>query len=153
MQSKLPEEINDKIWSDAIVFANTSNDLSPHITYRAGATEWAGWKVKYDELKAELSDYKEMHEDHKRLVKEIDNILSGDDAAQQASLCDLVGPIGDLVEAHAPLLEKYDELKARCDKMEAALEAIKYRSLVVGQPGCTYCDTQYDSMSAAAVYV
>lgn len=45
------------------------------------------------DLKIEIEGYKEMHEDHKSLVRDIDFILEGKGAAKQASLCDLVGPI------------------------------------------------------------
>lgn len=37
-----------------------------------------------------ISDYEEVLADHKRLVREIDIIINGAGAAQQASLCDLV---------------------------------------------------------------
>lgn len=32
------------------------------------------------------------------------------------------------------------------------LEVVHNMSYVVGQPGCTFCDTEYDSMGAAAGY-
>ena len=49
------------------------------------------------ELQKRVADYEEMHEDHKRLVREIDEIISGKEGmAKQASLCDLVHPIQEL---------------------------------------------------------
>lgn len=45
-----------------------------------------------------IDDLEEVLESHRKLVREIDVIISGEDgAAKQASLCDLVGPIKDLV--------------------------------------------------------
>lgn len=38
-----------------------------------------------------IEDYKEVFEDHKRLVRELDVIINGENAAKQASLCDIVG--------------------------------------------------------------
>ena len=46
-----------------------------------------------------IEDYKNVSTDHDRLVREIDVILNGDNAAKQASLCDLVGQIKQLKEA------------------------------------------------------
>lgn len=40
-----------------------------------------------------IADYEEVLESHRALVREIDVILFGENAAKQASLCDLVGPI------------------------------------------------------------
>lgn len=40
-----------------------------------------------------IADYEAAFEDHRRLVRELDVIMNGDDAAPQASLCDLVGQI------------------------------------------------------------
>lgn len=85
-------------------------------------------KKEYDKLKEELDGYKAAQEDHNRLVREIDVILHYDEAAEQASLCDLVGPIAELVEAHAPLLEEYSALKEKAEKMEAMLRDVRKNS-------------------------
>lgn len=45
-----------------------------------------------------IEDYEEMYEDHKRLVRELDRAVFGKEAAKQASLCDLVGPIKKKIE-------------------------------------------------------
>lgn len=56
--------------------------------------------------KVERFQYEEVLADKRRLVREIDVIISGvDGAAKQASLCDLVGPIQDLVNENAKLRE------------------------------------------------
>lgn len=39
------------------------------------------------------ADYEEVLTDHRRLVRELDVALNGEDAAQQASLCDIVGQV------------------------------------------------------------
>lgn len=43
-----------------------------------------------------IDDYKAAFEDHKRLVRELDVALNGEDgAAKQASLCDIVSQVKD----------------------------------------------------------
>ncbi|HBO4448881.1 TPA: hypothetical protein L4U50_003481 [Pseudomonas aeruginosa] len=51
-------------------------------------------------------DYEEVLADHRRLVRELDVLLNGEEgAAKQASLCDLVGQVAAIVrERRAPLL-------------------------------------------------
>ncbi len=46
------------------------------------------WNGESDELTVE--DYKEVIEDHKKLVRELDVLINGRNAAVQASLCDIV---------------------------------------------------------------
>jgi len=72
--------------------------------WKLRTTEAANAVADYEELQAELADYKEVNEDKKRLAREIDIIISGESgAAKQASLCDLVAPIQKIVAE----LEKY----------------------------------------------
>lgn len=51
---KLPDEIIEQIKKEAQAFT-IKGDESPYCSYEAGATAWAHWKVKYDELSAENS--------------------------------------------------------------------------------------------------
>jgi predicted nuclease with TOPRIM domain len=51
---------------------------------------------KIERLTAEIAAHEEVHADKRRLVREIDVLLNGAGAAQQASLCDLVHEIGGL---------------------------------------------------------
>lgn len=45
-------------------------------------------------LRQLVSDHEDVHKDHKRLVRELDVLLNGEDgAAKQASLCDIVGQL------------------------------------------------------------
>ena len=44
-------------------------------------------------------DYEEVLTDHRRLVRELDVIWNGEDAARQASLCDLVAQIANELPA------------------------------------------------------
>ncbi|MER0784055.1 hypothetical protein AAA534_15130 [Pseudomonas aeruginosa] len=55
---------------------------------------------------ATADDYEEVLADHRRLVRELDVLLNGEEgAAKQASLCDLVGQVAAIVrERCAPLL-------------------------------------------------
>ena len=64
---------------------------------------------------ATIDDYEEVLADHKRLVRELDVALNGEDAAaKQASLCDIVGQVKDkrwkLVQA-----DQKDSAKAALD--------------------------------------
>lgn len=50
-----------------------------------------------DFFEQQMKDYEEVLADHRRLVRQIDVILNGEEgAAKQASLCDLVGQISSL---------------------------------------------------------
>lgn len=51
-----------------------------------------------------IQDYEDANNDKKRLIREIDVILCGKDAAIQASLCDLVSPIKELKQKHDKLV-------------------------------------------------
>jgi hypothetical protein len=56
-----------------------------------------------------ISDYEEVLADHRRLVREIDVIMNGEDgAAKQASLCDLVGDIKELITSFTALTSERD---------------------------------------------
>lgn len=58
--------------------------------------------------KLTIQDYKEALDDKNRLTRDIDIIINGDNAAKQASLCDLIGQIEDLVRMrdHSSFEEK-----------------------------------------------
>lgn len=43
--------------------------------------------------KNDADEYREVLEDHKRLVRELDVLLNGKNAAEQASLCDIVAQL------------------------------------------------------------
>src|ERR1044072_1274766 len=43
-------------------------------------------------------------------------------------------------------------LQSKCDRYEKALSKIANTSQIIGQPGCTWCDTELDSMATAAGY-
>ncbi|HFH3030932.1 TPA: hypothetical protein ACGJSF_001529 [Pseudomonas aeruginosa] len=57
---------------------------------------------------ATADDYEEVLADHRRLVRELDVLLNGEEgAAKQASLCDLVGQVSAIVrERRVPLLSR-----------------------------------------------
>jgi hypothetical protein len=95
MQSKLPEAIIEKINSSATAY----RDIHGFVAYTKGASEWAQWKMHYDELSAEVS----------RLAKTEQDILK---AAELS-------------------VKQNRELKARCEKMEAALEAAQKQAIEV----------------------
>lgn len=74
--------------------------------------EWKAaraWKPSPGQAeKATADDYEEVLADHRRLVRELDVLLNGEDgAAKQASLCDLVGQVSAIVrERRVPLLSR-----------------------------------------------
>ncbi len=68
-------------------------------------------KAQPSPLQAEqptADDYEEVLADHRRLVRELDVLLNGEEgAAKQASLCDLVGQVSAIVrERRVPLLSR-----------------------------------------------
>lgn len=99
------------------------------------------WKVKYDELGKENNMLRRWKMEATELLTKI-NSYAHKHLEIKLGQCAV-----DLVISMA---KERDELKERCEKMEAALKAIKYKSLVVGQPGCKWGDTNHDSMSVAA---
>lgn len=54
VNDKLPEEIQEQIIFEAQYTINEGE--SPYRSYEQGATAWAPWKVKYDELQALNAD-------------------------------------------------------------------------------------------------
>jgi hypothetical protein len=65
------------------------------------------------------ADYEEVLADHKRLVREIDEIISGENGmAKQASLCDLVGPIKKLAAERDEYREALEQVKSYLDSFK-----------------------------------
>lgn len=71
-------------------------------------------KAKDQEIERLKADAKEMYDENNRMARLIDQAMHGEDAAQQSSLCDLVGPARDL--------------RLRAETAEAALRAERERS-------------------------
>lgn len=76
------------------------------------------------------TDYEEVFDDHKRLVRELDVIINGENAAQQASLCDIVA---QLKKEHTQTETKEDyykhlyyELKKKVDQDDRIQKAISF---------------------------
>ena len=68
-------------------YTRWNNPPSPELPEGAGVCLRAA-----DEIEA----YREIMDNHRRLVRELDVALNGEDgAAQQASLCDIVGQVKD----------------------------------------------------------
>lgn len=70
---------------------------------------------------ATADDYEEVLADHRRLVRELDVLLNGEEgAAKQASLCDLVGQVSAIVrERRVPLLSPSQaEAERLCEAYE-----------------------------------
>jgi hypothetical protein len=118
-KSEIPEGV-DKNWEERKIdrLAEVISMSEDHIRELQG--EVSDWKetaslinregslvqAKLSAAIEEIQGYKEMHEDHKRLVWEIDVIINGEaGAAKQASLCDLVGQIQKLAENKTPKLD------------------------------------------------
>ncbi len=136
MQSKLPEIITKQIDSEAKKAATIAEwgeyDSGPASSarmaqtsridpiqkefYIKGATEWAQWKVKYDELKKEADQLRRWK------MKAVELLTKINSYAHKHLEIKLGQCAVDLVISMA---KERDELKERCEKMEAALEWIK----------------------------
>ncbi len=54
--------------------------------------------VRRSEVEALIADYEQVLADHRRLVRELDVLLNGEEgAAKQASLCDIVAQVQHIV--------------------------------------------------------
>jgi len=73
-KGRLAEQDSDSIYQDAVNYAATISPAPPS-----------------GELT--INDYKEVIEDNKRLVRELDILLNGENTAKQASLCDIVAQL------------------------------------------------------------
>lgn len=80
----------------------TKSDIAGELAFR---------DYEIDRLRA---DYEEVLADHRRLVREIDVMINGDGAAEQASLCDLFSQVRVIVA-------KNKRLRANNEKMVAML--------------------------------
>lgn len=91
MQSKLPEDIIHQIDKEAEAYAEKENSCYTNDLhgYFEGATEWAQWKVKFDELKTQFDNLQTVYT--------------------------------DLFNTAQNSANKHQQLKERCEKMEAAL--------------------------------
>lgn len=113
--NELPAEVGLKITKAAIEYANSFPFFSNEIreAHEAGATEYAN---KLHDAQQLIKDWEAVDKDKKRLVREIDNIITGGMPAKQASLCDLVRPIEKLQKKH----------NAAVDLLEEAATQIEY---------------------------
>ena len=77
-------------------------------------------------LTAEIDAYKECQKDKRRLVREIDVLINGEaGAAKQASLCDLVPQITQLVQERDTLRQERDALRQPFDVLGMAKEIVR----------------------------
>lgn len=83
-----------------------------------------GLNIALQKSKRLNEDYKECFDDVKRLTKDIDVIMYGDDAAEQASLCDLIHPIKELAAERDALKDNEPRLKFAVESARALLEPI-----------------------------
>lgn len=66
-----------------------------------------------------IDDYKEIIEDHKRLVKELDVILNGVNAATQASLCDIISQLKSKKDGNSSLNKAITLCKEYLEQLQA----------------------------------
>lgn len=59
---KLPEETYNKVLSDAVAY---DKERKMQVAYQDGATAWAGWKLRFDELQAQAKAMADALEKHK----------------------------------------------------------------------------------------
>ena len=122
----LPAEVQEQIEQEAKDFKKKPHykngdplSCSPQIYlergYIAGATEWAVWKVKYDELKGEVDDLKRWK---REACMVIDPIIEYGQGHKDAKLG------RSITEFVIERCKEYDRIKDKADKMEAALREI-----------------------------
>jgi hypothetical protein len=98
--------------------------------------DWASVGFKLKELEAMVIDFQQTNDDHTRLIRELDTACFGENAAEQASLCDLVKIIPEeiknlkhdldqsnhFVNENAELRSKIKSLILNWEEREAAWE-------------------------------
>jgi hypothetical protein len=125
--AKIAQYRREQCCRAADIMGDDPSGIKRLVWYRDDGWEHGGaaetWKDHAEELEAELKktpDYEEVLADHRRLVREIDVILNGEEgAAKQASLCDLVGQIEELKERLERGEAMYEGLCEACDDMWA----------------------------------
>lgn len=90
----IPQEIRNKIIDEAHWRATNGHGGLDQITYDnfIMAAEY-GYLLQTAGEELTDKDYEQVLEDHRRLVREMDVIINGENAAQQASLCDMVAQL------------------------------------------------------------
>lgn len=120
------------------------------------------WNTRADLPRATAADYEEVLADHRRLVRELDVLLNGDNAAEQASLVDIVAQLRTAPRAtgettvEACLAELRDMFQNRWVEVISGLNAVGneyYFVRVYGlscKPSCTSLDEAMAQVRAAA---
>lgn len=110
---------------DDMEYAKSRNEFHDAIQRTFIATFWQNYRhlaakdAALTEALSLIEDYKQADEDKKRLVRDIDVIISGrEGAAEQASLCDIVGPISKLVVNLTEALNTINEREAEIDRLK-----------------------------------
>jgi len=85
------QPMSDKI--DKVMGEITSVIDFDYMRIRSILTSVFGEQSIPQDIHTVIADYEEVLEDQKSLVRELDVLLNGDGAAQQASLCDIVGQV------------------------------------------------------------
>lgn len=100
------EEMRDEVFMEALRFAG--HNLCDHNLWK-GICRAAASRLSRQLVGLTIADYEEVLADHRRLVREIDVAINGEGAAKQASLCDLVAQIKELVERRCDICGDYHE--------------------------------------------
>jgi len=91
-----------------------------------------GLEGQIKRLTVELAGYEECLADKRRLTRELDVIINGDDAAEQASLCDIVAqmkrifPEKSMIGMIVELQERVQDITAELARARNALEKIAH---------------------------
>lgn len=112
-----PSPVSGSLEDAAKNYANAEATPIIRSMYMASRTEYAEkLKAAYLAGALHVNDYKEVIEDHKRLVRELDEIINGKEGmAKQASLCDIV----------AQLKKEYSTLTAPSDEIEGSISEME----------------------------
>jgi hypothetical protein len=89
-------------WADEESLGATSKSVTCQFTaYSTNLTDAMMPIYSRETVESILTDYEEVLADHRRLVRELDVLMHGEEgAAKQASLCDLVAMLPSWKEAH-----------------------------------------------------
>jgi hypothetical protein len=97
---------------------------------------------KISELEQELNDYKEVLADKHRLIRELDVLLNGSGAAQQASLIDIISQVRR-ENIRSPSCPPYAYVGKRLDQDEVLVNGdipIRQADMdLLGEPYCREC--------------
>lgn len=154
MENKLPEELQIEIANKAAAYAdqahaNDGDDI--HIGYLDGATEWAQWKVRYDELKERYDNILATEDGHESKTENVwqSGFATGHEAGYEKANHAVRNELQkQFIDNDVKWVAENQQLKERCEKMEAAL--IKIVGMSVGENSLRTAIIEIKNIASAA---